>query len=208
MENYYGLMHAWMRACVAVAEGAAVLFVPAHEQDDRAVVAAALGDALYRVAATGGRVDVPRSLGTVYSGSIARFLGAHDEQWRAREFTREVNYAMGGGYIPLCMYLHFPCTSPLQRWKTFRICTAFEQLYLYDYSEGYTDAELAERTAIWNGLCAVLLRDFGVAPRGIHCCLAKGSPGARVLATADEFYDFFRLYARQVGVHAYAHIIP
>ncbi len=38
-------------------------------------VAAVLGDALRRVAVLGGRVGMPRSLGSVYSGSVTRFLG-------------------------------------------------------------------------------------------------------------------------------------
>jgi DNA-binding beta-propeller fold protein YncE len=38
-------------------------------------VAAVLGDALHRVTVLGGREDMPRSLGSVYGGSITRFLG-------------------------------------------------------------------------------------------------------------------------------------
>jgi tripartite motif-containing protein 2/3/tripartite motif-containing protein 71 len=38
-------------------------------------VAAVLGDALRRVAVLGGREGMPRSLGSVYSGSVTRFLG-------------------------------------------------------------------------------------------------------------------------------------
>jgi hypothetical protein len=38
-------------------------------------VSAVLGDALHRVAVLGGREGMPRSLGSVYGGSITRFLG-------------------------------------------------------------------------------------------------------------------------------------
>ncbi len=38
-------------------------------------VAAVLGDTLHRVAVLGGREGVPRSLGSVYGGSVTRFLG-------------------------------------------------------------------------------------------------------------------------------------
>jgi sugar lactone lactonase YvrE len=38
-------------------------------------VVAVLGDALHRVAVLGGREGMPRSLGSVYGGSITRFLG-------------------------------------------------------------------------------------------------------------------------------------
>jgi DNA-binding beta-propeller fold protein YncE len=38
-------------------------------------VAAVLGDALHRVALLGGREGMPRSLGSVYGGSVTRFLG-------------------------------------------------------------------------------------------------------------------------------------
>jgi DNA-binding beta-propeller fold protein YncE len=38
-------------------------------------VAAVLGDALRRVAVLGGREGMPRSLGSVYGGSVTRFLG-------------------------------------------------------------------------------------------------------------------------------------
>jgi DNA-binding beta-propeller fold protein YncE len=40
-----------------------------------ACVAAVLGDALRRVAVLGGREGMPRSLGSVYGGSVTRFLG-------------------------------------------------------------------------------------------------------------------------------------
>jgi sugar lactone lactonase YvrE len=38
-------------------------------------VGAVLGDALRRVAVLGGREGMPRSLGSVYGGSVTRFLG-------------------------------------------------------------------------------------------------------------------------------------
>jgi DNA-binding beta-propeller fold protein YncE len=38
-------------------------------------VGAVLGDALHRVAVLGGREGMPRSLGSVYGGSVTRFLG-------------------------------------------------------------------------------------------------------------------------------------
>jgi DNA-binding beta-propeller fold protein YncE len=64
----------WLRSCCAVAEGAGV----AHPHDtavDGMCVAAALCDALHRVAVLGGREGMPRSLGSVYGGSVTRFLG-------------------------------------------------------------------------------------------------------------------------------------
>jgi DNA-binding beta-propeller fold protein YncE len=70
----------WLRSCCAVAEGADV---PQSRMVPRAssrcspgvCVAAVLGDALRRVAVLGGREGMPRSLGSVYGGSVTRFLG-------------------------------------------------------------------------------------------------------------------------------------
>jgi DNA-binding beta-propeller fold protein YncE len=53
-------------------------------------VAAVLGDALHRVAALGGREGMPRSLGSVYGGSIARFLGGCREFERIRTIETRV----------------------------------------------------------------------------------------------------------------------
>jgi hypothetical protein len=70
----------WLQSCCAVAEGADV---PQSRMLPRAssycspgvCVAAVLGDALRRVAVLGGREGMPRSLGSVYGGSVTRFLG-------------------------------------------------------------------------------------------------------------------------------------
>jgi DNA-binding beta-propeller fold protein YncE len=75
----------WLRAVCAVAEGADV---PLSHTVRRAssstsssrcppdvCVAAVLGDAELRVAVLGGREGMPRSLGSVYAGSVTRFLG-------------------------------------------------------------------------------------------------------------------------------------
>jgi DNA-binding beta-propeller fold protein YncE len=70
----------WLRAVCAVAEGADVPL--SHAAPDASAhcppdvcVAAVLGDALHRVAVLGGREGMSRSLGSVYSGSVTRFLG-------------------------------------------------------------------------------------------------------------------------------------
>jgi hypothetical protein len=79
-----GLMRlSWLRACCAVAEGADVPL--SHTMHDAAssssryppdvCVAAVLGDDAHRVAILGGREGMPRSLGSVYGGSVTRFLG-------------------------------------------------------------------------------------------------------------------------------------
>jgi sugar lactone lactonase YvrE len=71
----------WLRSCCAVAEGADV---PQSRMLPRAsssgcspgvCVGAVLGDAERRVAVLGGREGMPRSLGSVYGGSVTRFLG-------------------------------------------------------------------------------------------------------------------------------------
>jgi DNA-binding beta-propeller fold protein YncE len=70
----------WLQSVCAVAEGADV---PLSHSDLDALplcspgvcVAAVLGDALRRVAVLGGREGMPRSLGSVYGGSVTRFLG-------------------------------------------------------------------------------------------------------------------------------------
>jgi hypothetical protein len=75
----------WLRSCCAVAEGAAVppLSYTLPDASSRCppgvCVAAVLGDALRRVAVLGGREGAPRSLGSVYGGSVPRFLGAASE---------------------------------------------------------------------------------------------------------------------------------
>jgi hypothetical protein len=73
----------WLCACCAVAEGADVplsLTEPyAGASSSRSppalCVSAVLGDALHRASALGGREGMPRSLGSVYGGSVTRFLG-------------------------------------------------------------------------------------------------------------------------------------
>jgi DNA-binding beta-propeller fold protein YncE len=70
----------WLQAVCAVVEGADV---PMSHTVSHAspccppdvCVAAVLGDALHRVAVLGGREGMPRSLGSVYGGSLTRFLG-------------------------------------------------------------------------------------------------------------------------------------
>jgi hypothetical protein len=75
-----GVRLLWLRSCCAVAEGADVpqphtmLDVSLHCSPGMCV-AAVLGDALRRVAVLGGREGMPRSLGSVYGGSVTRFLG-------------------------------------------------------------------------------------------------------------------------------------
>jgi hypothetical protein len=81
----------WLRAVCAVAEGADVplshtvaegsssssssssSWSPCFPPD--VCVAAVLGDALHRMSVLGGREGMPRSLGSVYGGSVTRFLG-------------------------------------------------------------------------------------------------------------------------------------
>ena len=70
----------FLKAVCAVAEGADVPL--SHAVPDASsrcppdvCVAAVLGDALRRVAVLGGREGMSRSLGSVYSGAVTRFLG-------------------------------------------------------------------------------------------------------------------------------------
>jgi DNA-binding beta-propeller fold protein YncE len=77
-----GVRLLWLRACCAVAEGADVALShtapdasPSSHSRRNVCVAAVLGDALHRVAVLGGREGMPRSLGSVYGGSVTRFLG-------------------------------------------------------------------------------------------------------------------------------------
>ncbi len=72
----------FLRSLCAVAEGADVsLSRTAHHASSSSrcppdvCVAAVLGDAEHRVAVLGGREGMPRSLGSVYGGSVTRFLG-------------------------------------------------------------------------------------------------------------------------------------
>jgi DNA-binding beta-propeller fold protein YncE len=72
----------WLQSLCAVAEGADVPLSHAARRPSSSsrcppdvCVAAVLGDALHRVAVLGGREGMPRSLGSVYGGSVTRFLG-------------------------------------------------------------------------------------------------------------------------------------
>jgi hypothetical protein len=70
----------WLRSCCAVAEGADVPLSRTVSDGSSlcspdVCVAAVLGDALRRVAVLGGREGMPQSLGSVYGGSVTRFLG-------------------------------------------------------------------------------------------------------------------------------------
>jgi DNA-binding beta-propeller fold protein YncE len=75
-----GVRLSWLQSCCAVAEGADVSL--SHTGPDApsrwppaVCVSVVLGDALHRVAVLGGREGMPRSLGSVYGGSVTRFLG-------------------------------------------------------------------------------------------------------------------------------------
>jgi hypothetical protein len=71
----------WLRSCCVVAEGADVPLAHTAVGDassrcpPEVCVGAVLGDALRRVAVLGGREGMSRSLGSVYGGSVTRFLG-------------------------------------------------------------------------------------------------------------------------------------
>ncbi len=71
----------WLRAVCAVAEGAdtPLSHTVHHASSSRCppdvCVGAVLRDSLHRVAVLGGREGMPRSLGSVYAGSVTRFLG-------------------------------------------------------------------------------------------------------------------------------------
>jgi DNA-binding beta-propeller fold protein YncE len=71
----------WLRSLCAVAEGADVPLSHSALDDSSSrcppdvCVTAVLGDPLQRVAVLGGREGMPRSLGSVYGGSVTRFLG-------------------------------------------------------------------------------------------------------------------------------------
>ncbi len=65
-------------------------------------VAVTLGDALHRVSVLGGREGMPRSLGSVYGGSITRFLGGGLRGRLRRKITRCQLTSIGdGGCEPL-----------------------------------------------------------------------------------------------------------
>jgi DNA-binding beta-propeller fold protein YncE len=76
-----GVRLSWLRACCAVAEGADVPLAHTAVGDTSSrcppevCVGAVLGDAERRVAVLGGREGMARSLGSVYGGSVTRFLG-------------------------------------------------------------------------------------------------------------------------------------
>jgi hypothetical protein len=75
-----GVRLCWLRACCAVAEGAdaplpRIVPAAASRCTPDMCVAAVLRDEERRVAVLGGREGMPRSLGSVYGGSITRFLG-------------------------------------------------------------------------------------------------------------------------------------
>jgi hypothetical protein len=65
----------FLKAVCAVAEGADVPPSHAVPEPPDVCVAAVLGDGLQRVAVLGGREGMSRSLGSVYGGSVTRFLG-------------------------------------------------------------------------------------------------------------------------------------
>jgi DNA-binding beta-propeller fold protein YncE len=72
-------------------------------------LAAVLGDSLHRLSVLGGREGMPRSLGSVYSGSITRFLGGG---FRGIE-SRAINVGVADGKASLCSGLavsHDGCT--------------------------------------------------------------------------------------------------
>jgi DNA-binding beta-propeller fold protein YncE len=86
----------WLRAVCAVAEGADVPLSHATRRASSSscppdvCVAAALGDVEHRVAVLGGREGMPRSLGSVYAGSVTRFLGGAFRGVVSRVIVQEV----------------------------------------------------------------------------------------------------------------------
>jgi DNA-binding beta-propeller fold protein YncE len=90
----------WLRSCCAVAEGADV---PQSHTVPEALphscpgvcVVAVLGDALRRVAVLGGREGMPRSLGSVYGGSVTRFLGFRGLRSRVIDTPRVKSFSNG-----------------------------------------------------------------------------------------------------------------
>jgi hypothetical protein len=87
----------WLRAVCVVAEGADVPLSHWHATrrtpsssccPPDVCVAAVLGDAEHRVAVLGGREGMPRSLGSVYGGSVTRFLGGSFRGVVSRVFNR------------------------------------------------------------------------------------------------------------------------
>ncbi len=90
----------WLRSCCAVAEGADVpqsrmLPLASSACSPGACVAAVLGDALRRVAVLGGREGMPRSLGSVYGGSVTRFLGFRGLRSRIIDTPRVKSFSNG-----------------------------------------------------------------------------------------------------------------
>jgi hypothetical protein len=60
-------------------------------------VAVVLGDALRRVAVLGGREGMPRSLGSVYGGSVTRFLGGSLRGVKSRVIATPGVQSFGNG---------------------------------------------------------------------------------------------------------------
>lgn len=70
-----GARLAFIQAACAVAEGATVVGTGTAADAAAPALAAALADPLRRVCVMGGRQGLLRSLGSVYAGSVVRFLG-------------------------------------------------------------------------------------------------------------------------------------
>jgi DNA-binding beta-propeller fold protein YncE len=91
----------WLQSVCAVAEGADVPLPQTSPTMSSCCpagvcVAAVLGDALRRVAVLGGREGMPRSLGSVYGGSVTRFLGGGLVLDVSRTITTGVRGSSGG----------------------------------------------------------------------------------------------------------------
>jgi hypothetical protein len=84
-----GARLAFIKAACAVAEGAHVV-----RDGAGSCVAAALDDPQCRVCVMGGRQGLPRSLGSVYAGSVVRFLGGFVGQQR--------RVVLMPGSLPVC----------------------------------------------------------------------------------------------------------
>jgi hypothetical protein len=79
------LRKAWLKACCGCAEQRGNFNFDVRTTS--CAVAAALSDAERRVAVMGGREGLPRSLGSVYAGSITRFLGGSFKNVLQRTLT-------------------------------------------------------------------------------------------------------------------------
>jgi DNA-binding beta-propeller fold protein YncE len=161
-------------------------------------VAAVLGDALHRVAVLGGREGMPRSLGSVYGGSVTRFLGGS-----FRGVVSRVIHTPGvkSGRTGVAVSRDGSTLLVSNSWLS---SYAIYELSVADGSRRHAVGDDGEGAA-----CFHEPRQLCIAPDGFVLVAESGNNRVKVLTPSLDFHGFVGegQLTRPVGVCANADVV-